>query len=155
MQVKTVNRIILRTLLTNFGELNFRVLLGRKRKLRISAYFFCSFNFHLNSILFKGYFWLAAPEKTLRFPRATLQLPQKKPTSSGIFSWDCAYSSHQKDSLLFRRTGRTSVGVGHNVTVFNRPAGVCVFFPTLVECFIVLICILFPLLWRLFGAEDR
>src|SRR5690625_484547 len=57
-----------------------------KRKLRISAYFFCSFNFHLNSILFKGYFWLATPEKTLRFPRATLQLPQKKLTSSGIFS---------------------------------------------------------------------
>ena len=28
--------------------------------------------------------------KTLRFPRATLQLPQKKPTSSGIFS--CCFS---------------------------------------------------------------
>src|SRR5690625_942967 len=60
--------------------------LGRKRKLRTSEYFFCSFNLHLNSILFQGYFWLAAPKKSLRFPRATLQLPQKKPTSSGIFS---------------------------------------------------------------------
>src|SRR5699024_963447 len=28
--------------------------------------------------------------KTLRFPRATFQLPQKKPTSSGIFS--CCFS---------------------------------------------------------------
>src|SRR5690625_2635798 len=124
MQVKTVNRIILRTLLTNFGELNFRVLLGRKRKLRISAYFFCSFNFHLNSILFKGYFWLAAPEKTLRFPRATLQLPQKKPTSSGIFS-----------RCFSRRSLR----------VFTYASGV--FHSTYM--------ILFPLLWRLFGAEDR
>src|SRR5699024_12520823 len=47
---------------------------------------FFLYKFQLTYYLFNVCFWLSTPEKTLRFPRATLQLPQKKLTSSEIFS---------------------------------------------------------------------
>src|SRR5690625_1212237 len=73
---------------------------------------FCSFILSLR-ILFLGYFRLAAPDKTLRFPRATLQLPQKKPTSSGIFS--CCFSCWSLRVFSYAREAFRSTYISYSL----------------------------------------